>query len=112
MDRLRREAALRRRMARVPRNTILNTRRLRSDSDYIRQLDFLIEHQETRLAQTRSYTAKCRKELEDASKEVRKLERLEEIRRDQYGADMNSLIQKENDEIASNIGRTRQGAPT
>jgi len=65
----------------------------------------LIEHQEKRVSEAANYTAKCREKLEEASREVKKLERLEEIKLEQYILETESFLQKENDEIASGIGR-------
>ena len=108
LARLGSEVAARRRQSRESKLRRIDPDRLRSDSDYINQLDFLIEHQEKRVAGAADHTSKCREKLIEASREVKKLERLEEIKRDQYIVETESLLQKENDEIASNIGRGSQ----
>ena len=102
------EVTARRKQSRESKLRTIDPDRLRSESDYINQLDFLIEHQGNRVAGVADHTSKCREELKEASREVKKLERLEEIKRDQYIAETESLLQKENDEIASNIGRGNQ----
>jgi flagellar export protein FliJ len=102
------EVIARRRQSRGSKLRKIDPDRLRSESDYINQLDFLVEHQEHRVAGAADNTSKCREKLKEASREVKKLERLEEIKRDQYIAETESFLQKENDEIASNIGRGSQ----
>jgi flagellar export protein FliJ len=108
LTRLSGEAAARRRQSRESRLRKVDPDRLRSESDYINQLDFLIEHQEKRVAGAADRTSKCREKLKEASREVKKLERLEEIKRDQYVVETESFLQKENDEIASNVGRGKR----
>lgn len=99
------EVTARREQSRESKLRKIDPDRLKSDSDYINQLEFLIEHQGNRVAGAADDTSQCREKLKEASREVKKLERLEEIKRDQYIAETESLLQKENDEIASNIGR-------
>ncbi len=96
---------MRRQDSLVSRVKKINPDKLRSSSEYIEQLEFLIEHQKKEVTDAESRTADCRGKLEDASKEVKKYERLEEIKRDQYAKEMDLILQKENDETASNICR-------
>jgi len=108
LARLNSEVAARRKQSRESKLRKIDPNRLKSESDYINQLDFLIDHQENRVTGAADNTSKCREKLKEASREVKKLERLEEIKRDQYIVETESLLQKENDEIASNIGRGSQ----
>jgi len=61
-----------------------------------------------RLLALRTIPQSSREKLKEASREVKKLERLEEIKRDQYIVEAESFLQKENDEIASNVRRGSQ----
>jgi flagellar FliJ protein len=102
---LRREVAMRRQDSVADRVKKISLDRLRSSGEYIVQLEFLIEHQRRQVADASNRTAECRGKLEEASKEVRKFERLEEIKREQYTREMETFLQKEIDETASNMSR-------
>lgn len=107
LEALRAEAAARRCRMRELTSKRVDPERLRSNTDYIHQLDFLTVHQEKRVHQAADRVSGCREKLEKASKEVKKLERLQEIKREQFNKETESLLQKENDETAANVGRGR-----
>lgn len=100
-----REVSMRRQDSLSSRIKKINPDKLRSSSEYIGQLEFLIEHQKKKVADAESRTAECRGKLEEASREVKKFERLEEMKRGQHLKETELFLQKENDETASNICR-------
>lgn len=73
--------------------------RLKNGTDYILQLEFLIRYQKEQVALAENRTRECRAKLEEASREVKKLEKLEERKREEYFKDYELYLQKENDEI-------------
>jgi len=83
---------------------------LQRSHEYIKQIDFLIRHQTGRVAAASNETEGRREILEVATREEKKFERLEEIKRDEYNREMNLLLQKETDEIASRSGNARQSS--
>lgn len=107
---LQQEVSQRRRDARMSRTNRVYPSRLKASVDYITQLEFLISHQKAKVAECARFSEDCRRELENASKEVKKFERLEDIRREQYMHEMELLLQKDNDEVASQVGRRRSAA--
>lgn len=72
---------------------------MKNGTDYILQLEFLIRHQMEQVALAENRTRECRAKLEEASREVKKLEKLEERKRDEYFKEYELYLQKENDEI-------------
>jgi len=81
---------------------------LRRTHDYLKQIDFLIGHQNSRVASASLHSEECREMLEMATKEEKKFERLKEIKREEYIRDMNLQLQKETDEIAATVSCRQQ----
>ena len=101
---LRQEVKLRRMEERKARVRKIFPSRLQHVDDYMNQLEFLIKHQEGRVIKAANLTDKRLEELKETSKEEKKFDRLEEIKREDYNKELESYLQKENDEIASRIG--------
>jgi flagellar export protein FliJ len=81
---------------------------LQRSHEYIKQIDFLIRHQTGRVAAACSETEKCREKLEIATREEKKFERLEEIKKSEYDREMNLILQKETDEVASKSANAKR----
>jgi len=72
---------------------------LKNSIDYIHQLEFLIRYQKEQIVLAKNRTAECRAKLEEASREVKKLEKIEEKKREEYIKEYDLYVQKELDEI-------------
>ena len=107
LETLETEVSLRRAKDRSRRLSKVEPDDLRRTHEYMGQLGFLISHQTKVVERQSQETGKRRKELEESSKEVKKYERLEEIRKDQYNHELNLALQKDTDEVAIRMKREK-----
>jgi flagellar FliJ protein len=105
LETLKTEVSLRRVKDRSRRLRRVEPENLRRTSEYLGQLGFLIRHQSMVVERQSEETGKRRKELEESSREVKKYERLKDIKRDQYIHDLNLALQKDTDEVAIQMKR-------
>jgi flagellar FliJ protein len=105
LETLKTEVSLRRVKDRSRRLRRVEPENLRRTSEYMGQLGFLIRHQSMVVERQSEETGKRRKELEESSREVKKYERLKDIKRDQYIHDLNLALQKDTDEVAIRMKR-------
>ena len=110
LETLKTEVSLRRAKDRSKRLRRVEPENLRRTSEYMGQLGFLVRHQSGVVERQSEETDKRRKELEESSREVKKYERLKEIRRDQYTHDLNLALQKDTDEVAIRMTRKKPGS--
>ncbi len=97
---LKTEVSLRRAKDRSKRIHRIEPESLSRTNAYMGQLSFLIKHQSGVVEHRSEETSIRRRELEESSREVKKYERLKEIRQEQYQHDLNLILQKDTDEIA------------
>jgi len=97
------ELRLRRKAEIDNRKKKIDTVKARLGIDYLRQLEFLISYQSEQVNLAETNTSELRFKLEQASKELKKFERLEEIQTEEYKRNIDMLYQKETDEIGTQI---------